>query len=76
LNLGKREIEIYRWTNNEPGQTPAGYTGLVIRAGLDYKNFAAFRTGERKRALEYKAHKTAGALKLVKMGRGGAARLE
>ena len=67
LKLESGEIEICRWTDNEPRQAPGGYIGLVLRAGLDYQHFAHFRTGEKKRVPEYKAHKTALALKLVKM---------
>ncbi len=65
--LDGREIEICRWTDNEPGQAPAGYIGLVLRVGLGHKHFARFRTGEKKRVPEYRAHKTALALKLVKI---------
>ncbi|RFT14955.1 MAG: Phytoene dehydrogenase [Candidatus Saccharicenans subterraneus] len=67
FGLDGREIEICRWTDNEPNQAPAGYTGLVLRIGFDYDHFARFRTGEKKRLPEYKAHKTALALKLVKI---------
>ncbi|MDI6849381.1 MAG: NAD(P)/FAD-dependent oxidoreductase [Candidatus Saccharicenans sp.] len=67
LNLENGEIEICRWSDNEPRQAPVGRIGLVLKAGLDYKHFARFRTGEKKRVPEYKAHKTALALKLVKL---------
>lgn len=67
LGIDGREIEICRWTDNEPGQAPAGYAGLVLRVAFEYDYFARFRTGEKKRLPEYKAHKTALALKLVKI---------
>lgn len=67
LKLDVQEIEICRWTDNEPGQAPAGYIGLVLRAGLDYEYFARFRTGEKRRVPEYRAHKTTLALRLVKI---------
>ncbi|MCX8159990.1 MAG: NAD(P)/FAD-dependent oxidoreductase, partial [Candidatus Saccharicenans sp.] len=67
LNLENKEIEICRWTDNEPTQAPGSYAGLVLRVDLSYDHFARFRTGEKKRLPEYKAHKTALALKLVRI---------
>ncbi|MBC7349901.1 MAG: NAD(P)/FAD-dependent oxidoreductase [Candidatus Aminicenantes bacterium] len=67
LNLESKEIEVCRWTDNEPGQAPPGYVGLILRVGFDYDHFARFRTGEKKRAPEYRAYKTELALKLVRV---------
>lgn len=67
LNLESKEIEICRWTDNEPGQAPAGYIGLILRTGFDYDHFARFRTGEKKRTPEYRAYKTSLALKLIRV---------
>ena len=67
LNLESKEIEVCRWTDNEPGQAPSGYVGLILRVGFDYDHFARFRTGEKKRTSEYQAYKTELALKLVKI---------
>ncbi len=67
FNLESKEIEVCRWTDNEPDHAPPGYLGLILRVGFDYDHFARFRTGEKKRTPEYRAYKTALALKLVRV---------
>jgi len=67
LNLESKEIELCRWTDNEPDHAPPGYLGLILRVGFDYDHFARFRTGEKKRTPEYQAYKTELALKLVRV---------
>lgn len=67
LNLENREIEICRWTDNEPHHAPPDRVGLVIRTSFDYDFFAHFRTGEKKRTPEYVAYKNDLALKIIKL---------
>lgn len=67
LNLENREIEICRWTDNEPHQAPPDRVGLVIRTSFDYDFFARFRTGEKKRTPEYVAYKNDLAKKIIKL---------
>lgn len=66
LDLAGKEIEICRWTDNEPRQVPDGRAGLVLRLGFDHDRFAPFRTGDKKRTPEYLAYKTRLAIKLIK----------
>jgi all-trans-retinol 13,14-reductase len=52
-----REFEICRWSDNAPADSPPGKASLLLRAGFPYDYFARFRTGEKKRADEYRAFK-------------------
>jgi phytoene dehydrogenase-like protein len=60
-----REFEICRFSDNSPEQAPQGKAALVLRAGLPYAHFAAYRTGEKRRRPEYAARKAALAQRLI-----------
>ncbi len=61
-----REIEICLWSRKAPDQAPAGRSSLVLRAGLPYDDFAAWRTGDKARKKGYVDFKTSLARNLVK----------
>jgi all-trans-retinol 13,14-reductase len=60
-----REIEICRWSDNAPDHVPPGKGSLVLRVSFPYDHFAGYRTGEKKRNVEYKAYKSALTQKLI-----------
>jgi len=60
-----REIEICRWSDNAPDHVPPGKGSLVLRVSFPYDHFARYRTGEKKRNLEYRAYKSALTQKLI-----------
>jgi all-trans-retinol 13,14-reductase len=64
-NFRSRDIEICLWSQNMPDSAPAGKAALVLRVSFPYDYFARWRTGEKRRAEGYKAHKEALARKLV-----------
>ncbi|MDI6844920.1 MAG: NAD(P)/FAD-dependent oxidoreductase [Candidatus Saccharicenans sp.] len=65
--LASGEMEICRWTDNEPSHAPGGKVSLILRLGMNYERFAKFRTGEKKRTTDYIACKKHLALKLVRI---------
>ncbi len=65
-----REIEICRWTDNEPRLAPPGRVSLVLRVDFPYELFAPLRTGERQRGAGYAAYKQKLARTLVHTAEG------
>jgi all-trans-retinol 13,14-reductase len=60
-----REIELCRWSDNAPDHVPQGKNSLMLRVNFPYNDFAAFRTGDKKRTAEYRVRKSALTRKLI-----------
>jgi prolycopene isomerase len=61
-----REMEICRWSEKIPDQTPAGKASLVLRIGFPYDHFASYRSGEKQRQEGYRSYKDKLAWSLVR----------
>lgn len=64
-DIENREVEICRWSDNAPDHVPPGKGSLVLRVNFPYDHFAGYRTGEKKRKVEYRAYKSALTQKLI-----------
>ncbi len=64
-DFGTREVEICRWSDNNPGHVPPGKSSLVLRVSFPYDHFAGCRTGDKKRRVEYTAYKSSLSGKLI-----------
>jgi phytoene dehydrogenase-like protein len=65
-DFSRREFEICRWSDNAPDHAPGGRVSLVLRVNFPYGHFAGFRTGEKKRAKNYKFFKMELARRLIR----------
>ena len=65
-DFGRREIEICSWSRKVPSLAPPGRAAIVLRAAFPYADFAAWRTGDKKRGEGYAAAKAQLAAALVR----------
>ncbi len=66
LDFDNREIEVCRWSDNAPDCAPPGKAVLVLRAGLPYRLFEEWRTGEKLRKPGYRETKDRAAWALIR----------
>jgi phytoene dehydrogenase-like protein len=64
-DFSRREVEICLWSDNSPGYAPEGRAAVVLRVNFPYDHFSEYRTGEKKRAENYKAFKMELARRLI-----------
>jgi prolycopene isomerase len=57
VDFDGREVEICLWSENAPGLVPERKASLVVRVGLPYGLFSAFRLGEKRRTIGYQDYK-------------------
>jgi all-trans-retinol 13,14-reductase len=66
-DFAARDVEICLWSRSLPEAAPEGKAAVVLRVSFPYEHFAAWRTGDRKRADGYRAFKTGLARNLIRV---------